>query len=263
MRTTNSCLRLNSLYVIAILFINVLFSCKKDVSDVSFVPEKESASLIKYFTSKGYSAKDIQVKDRNFILSKDMVISFDEVKLRMEKEAASGEPQPEHWRWNYLVSNTYRHNITIFIDGGVPFDWQLAVQAGVSNWNSLGRTTMSFTFNPSAANIIVSMNYEDATWVGRALLPTSNGKPGSTIEINSKYNNEPYDRKIFAMTHELGHTIGFMHTNQQSGIFITGGGPWSPNTPENDPNSVMNSFVLSWTGFTDGDILATNILYPL
>jgi hypothetical protein len=41
----------------------------------------------------------------------------------------------------------------------------------------------------------------------------------------------------------------------QSGIHISG-------TPTSDPNSVMNSFVLPWNGFTSADVLATQILYP-
>jgi hypothetical protein len=57
------------------------------------------------------------------------------------------------------------------------------------------------------------------------------------------------------LTHELGHSIGFTHTDGTYGNLV-------PNTPETDPNSVMNSFVLPWNGFTPYDIAAVNTIYP-
>jgi predicted Zn-dependent protease len=99
------------------------------------------------------------------------------------------------------------------------------------------------------------MGNQAASWIARAYLPTSNGRPGVSVEINAYYNTLAANQKLFAITHELGHTIGFHHTNQTSGIYISG-------TPQTDANSVMNSFVLPWNGFTAGDVRATQILYP-
>lgn len=75
--------------------------------------------------------------------------------------------------------------------------------------------------------------------------------------------------KIYNMVHELGHCIGFRHTNwedegyyNQNGDYI--GGNYIPNITQPDPNSVMNkeTALYSWNGFSQYDIIAVNYLYP-
>jgi hypothetical protein len=57
------------------------------------------------------------------------------------------------------------------------------------------------------------------------------------------------------MAHEMGHNFGLLHTNQTDGTII-------PGTPATDANSVMNSYVLPWNGFTYYDQVAVQVLYP-
>ncbi len=104
------------------------------------------------------------------------------------------------------------------------------------------------------ANINVFMGaYDAANWVARATLPTGNGS--GYLEINPRFNDMAANQKLFAMAHEMGHNIGFWHTDQTTGTLI-------PGTPVTDANSVMNSFVLPWNGFTNYDIIAVRYLYP-
>jgi hypothetical protein len=94
-----------------------------------------------------------------------------------------------------------------------------------------------------------------AGWIARATLPGSNGAPGSIMTINMYHNGLDAGRKLFAMAHEMGHNFGLLHTNQTDGTII-------PGTPATDANSVMNSFVLAWAGFTYYDQVAVQVLYP-
>jgi hypothetical protein len=75
------------------------------------------------------------------------------------------------------------------------------------------------------------------------------------MTINTYYNSLDAGRKLFAMAHEMGHNFGLLHTNQTDGALI-------PGTPTTDANSVMNSFVLPWNGFTYYDQVAVQVLYP-
>jgi hypothetical protein len=78
--------------------------------------------------------------------------------------------------------------------------------------------------------------------VAQAYLPYWDGSVGNEVDINTYYNYLSSSYKTFALTHELGHSIGFTHTDGTYGNLI-------PGTPESDPNSVMNSIVLPWNGF--------------
>lgn len=245
-----------------LLLSSIISSCKKEMPAAQQPKaEDENASSIAYFIKKGYKAEDIVVKDGKFIIQTDIVISREDVEARIKNEGASGSPQTEHWRSNYIIADPYHKNVRLYIEPTVTAQWKTAVQGAIANWNNMpGQGTtielgMSITTSTTAYDTRVFMGYENANWIARAYLPASSGKPGVSIEINSKYNTMSASQKLFAITHELGHTIGFMHTNQTSGVFI-------PGTPSVDANSVMNSFVLPWAGFTAGDALATSVLYP-
>lgn len=241
-----------------VLFVSTLmFSCKKEEAPKQLQSEQEIATLTDYLTGKGFKAEDIVFKDGKFTIEKDILITADEIKARIKSEAASGVPATEHRRGTYLISSAYSSNVKLYIDPAVPAAWVTAIQGAVANWNAVSNSGigMSIVSSQSNSNTRVFMGFESASWIARAYLPASNGRPGVSVEINSNYNSLPASQKLFAITHELGHTIGFYHTNQATGIFI-------PGTPSVDANSVMNSFVLNWAGFTAGDVLATQILYP-
>jgi hypothetical protein len=252
-------------YVLVILFFVsfFLFSCKKEDAATKPKAEDDITSLVTYLTSKGFKTEDITFKGGKFTLEKDILITREEIEARIKSEAATDVPQTEHWRHNYIVSRTYHYNVKLYIDPVIPADWQTAIQGAVVNWNTISSgLRFSIVSTLAESHTRIFMGYANDTWVARAYLPTSNGKPGVSVEINSKYNSMDASQKLFAITHELGHTVGFNHTDQNVGIFITSGTPWIPDPPAVDPNSVMNSFVLPWNGFTNGDIQATQILFP-
>lgn len=240
----------------------LFFSCSKndkDLKDPSPVPNAKE-EMINYLASQGFDQQHIVFDKDRVIIEDDIVITIPELKQRVADWKAaqkSGVPQTEQRRGTYIVGNAYNTNIKFYLDPGIPTVWRTAIQGAVNNWNAINGTRlgMSIVSDPASANTRVFMGYENSNWIARAYLPGSDSRPGVTVEINSKYNTLSASQQLFAITHEFGHTIGFHHTNQTSGTWISG-------TPTTDPNSVMNSTVLPWNGFTAGDIKATQILYP-
>ncbi|AMP98785.1 hypothetical protein AY601_1876 [Pedobacter cryoconitis] len=241
----------------------VATSCKKDEATTNPKAEDNIKQLTAYLTGKGFRVENIAYKDGRFILEKDIVMTREDVETRMKNEST---PQTEHWRGPYLVKDPYHKNIKYYMDAGVPFEWNSAVLGAVMNWNNMEdhfymTLNMSLLASSAGGDVRVFMGYEDANWIARAYLPGSNGRAGQSIEINSKFNNLPASEKLFAITHEIGHTIGFNHTDENKGSFIRGFIPYF-DTPVVDPGSIMNSTVLPWSNFTAGDVLATKNLYP-
>jgi hypothetical protein len=242
------------------LFVILFSACsQKDKELKDTTPADNTAEMTEYLVSQGFDAKKIVYEKDRVVVESDIIMTIPELKARVaqwKKDGATG-PQTEQRRNTYIVSNTYNTNVRFYIEPSVPADWRTAIQGAVNNWNAVNGTRlgMSIISSPSGVYTRVFMGFESANWIARAYLPTSNGRPGVSVEINSNYNSLPASQKLFAITHEFGHTIGFHHTNQTSGTHI-------PGTPTVDANSVMNSFVLNWAGFTAGDVLATQILYP-
>lgn len=141
------------------------------------------------------------------------------------------------------------------------------IQQAVNNWNSL-KTRVHIEVVPSgSADITVysdadaacpsalrnlSSNTHAAAFVG------SGSSPGYAIGVNMDNSQmlATQRNRVSVLTHEIGHTIAFEHTNQTFGTQITG-------TATSDPNSIMHSDGTVAQGiFTINDILATEILYP-
>jgi hypothetical protein len=242
------------------LFIILFSSCsQKDKELKDAAPADNTEEMTSYLVSQGFDAQKIVFEKDRVVIESDIIMTMPELKARVDQWKKDGAtiPQTEQRRNTYIVSNTYNNNVRIYIEPAVPTAWRTAIQGAVNNWNAVNGTRlgMSIISSPSGVYTRVFMGFQAASWIARAYLPTSNGRPGVSVEINSNYNSLPASQKLFAITHEFGHTIGFHHTNQTSGTHI-------PGTPTVDANSVMNSFVLNWAGFTAGDVLATQILYP-
>lgn len=247
-------LKINSMLFLAAVLLLIASCSKKSVKTEEPTNQENREEIISYLASQGFDQQQIVFENDRVIVEKDVILSLPELQQRIAswKTAAT-----EQRRNTYIVSNTYNSNIAIYIDPAVPANWRTAIQGAVANWNAVpsSRLGMTIISSPTGVYCRVFMGFESANWIARAYLPTSNGRPGVSVEINSNYNSLAASQKLFAITHEFGHTIGFHHTNQTSGTHIAG-------TPTTDANSVMNSFVLPWNGFTSGDVLATQILYP-
>jgi|GEM_PF-481727 len=242
--------------VVALLF---LAGCSKKEADTTIPPSLQSVSiddLTKYLANASGIGEEKVIYNADskiFTLDGDMVISREEAEkyFRLNQGART-----EHWRSQFIVADQYAINIKVYIDPTVPVAWVSATRSALFNLNT---TTSKLRFSEvssgSSADITIGTTYTQAPWVAQAYLPSSNQRPGNLITINTYYNSLTSNVKEFTMIHELGHTIGFYHTDQTQGIFIAG-------TPTTDANSFMNSFVLPWNGFTPGDIIAINKLYP-
>jgi hypothetical protein len=76
--------------------------------------------------------------------------------------------------------------------------------------------------------------------------------------------NVPTAVKRLTMVHELGHCIGFRHTNYLALSESTSNATFISGTSHTVPGSVMNGgSVLPWTGFTAFDIVAFRDVYPI
>jgi hypothetical protein len=248
--------------LVLISFLTVIYSCDSDRENAGLVQDPALAGHIKFLSeSTGYS-KDLIVFDKNnnrFIIDQDVVISKAAVEDYMAgKHLSRNESgRVEQRRYTYLVSDAYVYNIKYFLETSVPNEWKPSITQAIAEWNAVGgaKVRLSEVTTASQANIRVNSMYDTQNWVARAELPYSDGSPGHVLTINTRFNTMSSGEKLFAMVHEMGHNIGFLHTNQTDGTLI-------PGTPETDPNSVMNSFVLPWNGFTNYDRVALRQLYP-
>lgn len=247
------------------LFLSVThFSCKKDL--VHEVPASPGIAVPKALTafvaqSTGVSVDKVSFssKDSTFIVDGDGLIDYSDALTRYNDHLSLGEndsqASEEQRKHSYSVSRALASSITIYVDPSVPALWHPILDKSIQNWNNAGSLIRLTRISTNTAHIKVTANYSVSSMIASANYPSSNGYPGRGITINTYKNSLEEAKKIFAITHEIGHTLGFTHTDGTYGNLING-------TPLKDPNSIMNSICLYWNAFTGYDLLAFKTVYP-
>lgn len=183
-------------------------------------------------------------------------------------------PRPNfQWRTNNLVGSSAVQNIVVDLSG-LEESWQTAMRDAMTEWSKPAILSNLMFVEGSPGNITAIMeNLGGSCGAGLIALakpPSSSGNAGDTIRVSPVFTNcYNASQKKFVLAHELGHTVGFRHTNWQSlgecgtcdppigAIQIAG-------TPATDANSVMNGATggTPWSQFSAYDRVAVKALYP-
>ncbi|MCB0596007.1 MAG: hypothetical protein H6557_24540 [Lewinellaceae bacterium] len=148
-----------------------------------------------------------------------------------------------------------------------PTAWISAITTGTQNWTNISNCRVKFTqvYSSGSADLIISSDEASNTFLPSSLinLPSSvlarTKFPAPTLGTVCKFisirkGGNPTNR-VNAIMHELGHALGYFHTNGSDGTLIHG-------TPTTDNSSVMYQITSSNTTFTNGDLRAARLFYP-
>jgi len=228
----------------------------------------QTQEIVDNLIQAGFPANDIQVIGETVYVGRDA-----EVSLEASREMLEAPDSEEQYRTTNLVGAS----VTKICVNGAAFSgvFSTALNLAIQNYSerslrfSMARTPStgcSFTIN---ANIDPNMNG------GVAGFP-ANGLPFGSITIGGLLSQYGVDVIEHVITHELGHTIGFRHSDYYNRTIScgTGGNEGAagvgaihiPGTPTNAAvgGSIMNAcFRSSETGeFTGSDVTALLALYP-
>jgi len=277
-----------------IAFLLVLGACQKEesplvdeqkalVEDKMQEPDLEvTAEVVATLKSNFYNVDAIQVVD--FMLPDGTIeqryqveddITFSVESLQSLPEIKKGSDAEKNYHTNNLVSP--RTLTIIGYTGGnnaLNNKEQTALQYAVNNYNRLNlriRFTLTFGTNYQNKDMVVYYNPNESGSGGSAGFP-SNGNPNKFVQIYG-LDNSTVDVIEHVITHEVGHSVGFRHTdwfsrqscgdNINEGVGGIGANP-IPGTPNGyDPTSIMLScFSNNEDGeFNNNDIIALRYLY--
>lgn len=261
------------LFALAALAGIAMFSCQKEsvsTEDNSAIPESVMAAIAK----AGFSTENVIRDGAGYIVEGDIYI--DDNHLRTQPGWLTMTiAQTEQYRTTNLVTRLPRV-ITVSVNSRMPQAYRGAggyVDLALQRFNA-ENLSLTFQLVNSGGNIdIVNAN---GSYLASAGFPTSAGDPHNQVKVNTRsLNGQPEGTIVSVLAHELGHCIGFRHTDYMDRSYSCGGSPTNegastvgailiPGTPSGpDPNSWMLSCIGGGMNrpFNANDKTALNYLY--
>jgi hypothetical protein len=244
-------------------FVIIFYSCESKIDNgINNSFEQKDDPLVAKLISMGFRADMIEDKGDYYLVEGDISISKKELSLQKPTQAMT----------QYLVSDSKIINVIVKADNSIPSsgvdNWRYEIQQAINDWNSINGSKITMSYNESASNPDITIMSDNGSLndnvIAASEFPSSSGNPGWRIRINLDFLSNmtvSLSTKQYNIVHELGHCIGFRHTNwvsrgEENAVTV-------PGTPGDDPNSVMNggTALYSWNGFSNYDISAAIALY--
>ena len=232
-------------------------------------PELENQEIVSNLIEAGYRADDIKIVDGDVYVGNDAHVTH-QASLEMLQSTGSAE----QYRTNNLVGTGVTK---ICIVPTSTFNSYANLSAGldaaIANYNARG---LRITFQRGGTGCTATIAAKTTTGTGGSAGFPSGGLPYGTINIGTGLNSYSVGVNKHVITHELGHCIGFRHSDYYNRAISCGGSasnegdagvgavliPGTPSTAVSG-GSVMNAcFSSSSTGtWTSSDITALDYLY--
>ncbi|WP_254519223.1 M57 family metalloprotease [Aquimarina sp. Aq78] len=260
-------------FILIIVCILSLGSCTKEElpenlnqtqnteSDKGILSDPEKKEIL---IAMGFQKDKIEGHKDYFLIDDDLIIYKSAISKELINPLAPVNISKQ-LRNSFFVSDNIVTNIRVRIDPNFNSNWNSLIQQALTAWNNAG-SMVSFTVVTTSPHITIYSDTSLACPVshrnlssnvcGRGTFPP-NGNPGNVISINT---DSPHintnAKRLRTITHEFGHNVGLMHTNQGSG------GIHIPGTPNTDPASLMNGGECGQVKpLSPNDILAIRIMY--
>jgi hypothetical protein len=232
--------------------------------------EAENQEIISNLIEAGFPADDIKIHEGMVTVGNDAHVT-----LQASREMLQHDGSGEQYRTSNLVGTFVTK---ICINPTSTFNSYARLSQGldlaISNYNALG-LRIYFARGPGLSGCTANITAQTMSGSGGSAGFPSGGYPYHTINIGTGLNSYSVDVNEHVITHELGHAIGFRHSDYYNRAISCGSGgdegagtygaihiSGTPTTATVG-GSVMNAcFRSTETGeWTSSDVTALNYLY--
>jgi hypothetical protein len=250
-----------------------LLSCQKESEQVVSKAEVTEA-VIAQVRQLGLTTDGITAVDGGYLVEGDILVTPADLAERATPQLLRVGDE-EQYRTTNLVSVGSGRTVTVRVSTTLPTAYVAAADEAIRRYNAQN-LLIRFSRVTSGGNILLTKAPSSAGYLASAGFP-SGGNPYGQVLINSTYmgSNPGTNYLGTIMAHEIGHCIGFRHTDYMSRQYSCGGSPVNegasnvgairiPGTPSGpDPNSWMLACIGTGANrpFNTNDRTALNYLY--
>jgi len=194
-------------------------SCKKEAKEVT--QDQISQETLTKIYDHGFGTSNVQRIEEGYLVEGDIILT---------EEFLNSTPggnflriaNNEQYRTTLLVTGLPR-TITVSSSGSVNANVSSAIDAAIARYNA-ENITIDMQRVASGGDINIKI-VNGGSYIASAGFPTSGGDPYGTVKFNRQYQNWQLNTLASVFAHEMGHCIGFRHTDYMDRSFSCGGSP--------------------------------------
>jgi len=211
--------RFLTLAALALLFAG-LNSCSKN-EPASILEHGLSPDLVAQINALGFDASEAYATEGGYIVEGDIFLSDEDLNKPMDLFQSLLFGEEEQYHTTNLVTGLPRE-ITIRVVSTMPTSIHTATTNAIARYNAEG-LQLTFRKVTSGGNIVIKKAPNGAQYIASAGFP-SGGNPYSQIMFNNNYSNWNANTLTSIIAHEVGHCIGYRHTDYMDRSYSCGGG---------------------------------------
>ncbi|MEO7835367.1 MAG: M57 family metalloprotease [Ginsengibacter sp.] len=216
---------ISKLFLIIFSLSFLTISCKREnIAIKTDVPQ----SVLQQISAQGFSTDHVTKVSNGYLVEGDIILTNENL------TQTSSSPNllianEEQYRTTNLVKNLPR-TITVSVTN-LPTVYSNATNDAIARYNALPGTQIIFSRVSSNGNIdIIGFDQGPSggyITLGSSGFPTSSGVPYNQIKLNTNsqaYGTNPDQGYVTSVIqHEMGHCIGFRHTDYMNRAYSCGG----------------------------------------
>lgn len=215
-------MKIKSLFLIAAFAAFGFVSCQKETEGV-VKPEDISRETLDKIYRMGFGTADVKRVAEGYLVEGDIILTDSELNAKHDaKFLRIGET--EQYRTTNLVNvGSTTRTIRVGISTSLPNSYVYALDEAIARYNAEG-LRIKFQRVTSSPHITITKAPAGSTYLASAGFP-ANGNPYNLVKVNSDYLGNKPVRSYLAtiLAHEIGHCIGFRHTDYMDRSYSCGG----------------------------------------
>ena len=216
-------------FAVSCVLVLSLTACKKDTKEVS--KSEISETVLSQISHLGFSTENVTKTTGGFLVEGDILLTENDLNSHPSSPNMV-IAQEEQYRTFNLVSVSKHPTIKVALNNSSTQHeaaFSAALDEAISRYNAEGlQITFTRVSTSQSPDVTVVAFYQVSNTLGSSGFPNATGDPYNQVQMNTYWystgtttTNVNYIGTI--MAHELGHCIGYRHTDYMNRAYSCGG----------------------------------------